>query len=357
MLFNRTNSYQFVGRTGIYYEHGTEQIFASYLVRFVCDKQQILPEYLTAYLNTKYGINEIKRRARQSINQTNVNPEEVKLIELPLLSKDLQQKIADRFRQADTLITQARRLYREAESILERELGLDRFTPSTCGIAVKSFSESFGASGRLDAEYYQPKYEDCKKFISSRETVGSICKIRDDNFNPIKDKTYRYIELSNVGACGEIGGTEEIRGSELPTRARRLVRAGQLIVSSIEGSLQSCALITDEYDCALCSTGFYVIESTECNSETLLMLFKTELMQMLMKQGCSGTILTAISKEQFLNLPLPLVSLEVQSAIADRVQQSFALRRQSKQLLERAKSAVELAIERDEQTAIHALST
>ena len=99
---------------------------------------------------------------------------------------------------------------------------------------------------------------------------------------------------------------------DLPTRARRKVKRGQAIVSSIEGSLQSCALITDEYDNALCSTGFYVVDSAKINPETLLVLFKSEPMQALMKQRCSGTILTAISKDEFLSMPLPLIADDVQ---------------------------------------------
>ena len=78
VLFNRTNSFEWVGRTGIYYQNDEiDRVFASYLVRFSPDISIILPEYLTTFLNTKYGVWDIKRRARQSINQTNVNPEEV----------------------------------------------------------------------------------------------------------------------------------------------------------------------------------------------------------------------------------------------------------------------------------------
>ena len=98
VLFNRTNSYEWVGRTGIYYrasEHD-EKIFASYLVRLIPDTQNVLPEYLTAFLNTQNGICQIKARARQSVNQTNVNPEEVKEIEIPLLSRELQTAIHPR---------------------------------------------------------------------------------------------------------------------------------------------------------------------------------------------------------------------------------------------------------------------
>ena len=138
----------------------------------------------------------------------------------------------------------------------------------------------------------------------------------------------------------------------MPTRARRKVKLGDVIVSSIEGSLESCAIVTNEYRDALCSTGFYVIRSSFFNPETLLMLFKSEPIQMLMKKGCSGTILTAISKSEFEKILLPLISDEVQKHIAQKVQESFRLRNESKHLLEVAKKAVEIAISDNEEKAM-----
>ena len=64
------------------------------------------------------------------------------------------------------------------------------------------------------------------------------------------------------------------QGQDLPSRARRKVATGDAIVSSIEGSLDSIALIDEEYDQALCSTGFYVVNSQAFNSETLLVAIK-----------------------------------------------------------------------------------
>lgn len=158
--------------------------------------------------------------------------------------------------------------------------------------------------------------------------------------------------MANVGQSGDISDVDTQYGVDLPTRARRIVQTGHVIVSSVEGSLQSCALITDEYDGALCSTGFYVLDSNYINSETLLVLFKSEPIQALMKQRCSGTILTAISKDELLSMPLPMIDEGIQKEIAAKVQESFALRKQSKQLLEYAKQAVEMAIEQGEDTAL-----
>ena len=76
---------------------------------------------------------------------------------------------------------------------------------------------------------------------------------------------------------------------------------------------------------------------------------------MLMKKGCSGTILTAISKNELAKIPLPLITEDVQEQIAQKVQQSFFLRNESKRLLNVAKTAVEIAISESEGKALNYL--
>ena len=127
---------------------------------------------------------------------------------------------------------------------------------------------------------------------------------------------------------------------------------GDVIVSSIEGSLDSIASIKKEYDEALCSTGFHVINSEVFNSETLLVLMKSMVGQLQLKKGCSGTILTAINKDEFDLIVLPIIAKEKQTQIQQKVTESFGLRKRSKHALECAKRAVEMAIEQDEQTAM-----
>lgn len=352
VLFNRTNSYEFVGRTGIYYYTGTPQVFASYLVRFIPNQEYIFPEYLAAFLSTKYGVSEIKRRARQSINQTNVNPEEVKEIQIPLLTKGLQRKIRKVFHRAHQSRLSAQSVYMEADRTLQSVFPLDGVAFSEKAYTTKTLKESFSISGRLDAEYYQPKYDAYVRALHTFDTVNSLCVIHDRNYRPKENEPYKYIELANVGNSGDISNVEIINGSELPSRARRIVKEGQVIVSSVEGSLQSCALITDELDGALCSTGFYVLTSDSINSETLLLLFKSKIMQALLKQRCSGTILAAVTKDELLSMPLPSIDSNIQAEIARKIQISFSLRRQSTQLLEYAKRAVEMAIEQGEDAAL-----
>ena len=349
VLFNRTNSFEWVGRTGIYYQNDDiRRTFASYLVKFIPDEHIILPEYLCAFLNSKFGVWDIKRRARQSINQTNVNPEEVKEIEIPILDIAIQKEIQNSLRKANDYRVASRLQYIEAENKLKEELGINDFAPDSKTINIKQIKESFLASGRLDAEYYSKKYASyldlIKSYKNGYSTLPKMCDIAEQNYSPIHDKVYKYIELSNISGLGDIKGFSQLIGAELPSRARRVVHTGDVIISSIEGSLQCIALVDANHDSALCSTGFYVLKPRLINPETLLVLFKSEPMQNLLKQQCSGTILTSINYDDLKNIIVPNINKSVQEEIADYIQKSVSLRQQAKQLLEDAKLKVEVAV-------------
>lgn len=350
VLVIRTNGNpDLVGRAAIVMED-TPFAFASYIFR-VIPNSKMNSATLVLFLNCKYGRQEINKNSMKG-NQTNFSPAKFRDISVPEFGLALQTELEAVLQRAYSLRIHGQQLYSIAEGILSESIAATEKTTKPPVVAIKLESESFAETGRLDAEYYQPKYDSIVRSLGTEDTVRSLCNLYDNSFTPQKESTYRYIELANVGMNGEISDVKLISGGDLPSRARRKVVAGQVIVSSVEGSLPSCALVDDEFDGALCSTGFYVFDSNAINSETLLVLFKSESIQALMKQRCSGTILSAISKEELLSMPFPMINETVQRRIAERVQESFALRRKSKELLEYAKQAVEMAIEQGEASAL-----
>ena len=296
--------------------------------------------YVCSYLNSTYGRMNLEYLARQ-MEQVNLNCEEVGQVLIPVFSEDFHARIHELYARATDKRLKARDTYKEALDCLHRELRVAAFAISPESIVHSSFSESFLACNRIDAEYYLPRYDSylemVRQYAGGYDTIGSLCNIVDKNYLPKENENYRYIELSNIGKNGNITGCMECEGWELPSRARRMVYKGDVIVSSVEGSLESCALVTDEFDGALCSTGFYVVRSTRINPETLLVLFKSDPIQMLMKKGCSGTILTAISRTEFDKIPLPIVSAEVQNQVARLIQESVKLRIESNRILDLAR--------------------
>ena len=284
-----------------------------------------------------------------------ISRENFRDIFIPQFTNDFQKSIESLCLEADSLNEQSKIEYSKTEKLLLAELGLTAWQPKQQLTVVKKLSDTERAE-RIDAEYFQPKYNEIvdalKNYAGGWDTLENQVDIKDTNFNPDAETEYKYIELANIGNSGEITGCMVEQGEDLPTRARRKVAAGDVIVSSIEGSLESIALITGEYDNALCSTGFHVVQSDVLNSEILLVFLKSSVGQLQLKKGCSGTILTAINKEEFNKIAVPIIRAEKQIEIQQKVVESSNLRKRAKDLLEHAKRAVEMAIEQDEGAAI-----
>lgn len=338
--------------------------------------------FLSIFFNCKYGKLHINRGKYGSL-QPEVATSYLKNIYIPMFSKEFQLEIEAMVKDSHKALENSKKLYKEAEDILYNALGLDSENPlesilsfgeekaihslkldgnndkdyivaspnylskyKGLNISIRTYKESYIKTGRLDAEYYQIKYDLIENVIKSYyggyDTLD-ITEIKDANFNPNSKEKYRYIELANI-VNGNITEPLEDFGENLPTRARRKVNTGDLIISSVEGSLSSCALITEEFDNCIVSTGFYVFKSNFLNSKILLVIFRSELFQEYLNKFPSGTILNAISKDELKNIIIPKIDLKTQRKIEAKIQQSFELRDKSKELLENAKTKIEDAI-------------
>lgn len=311
-------------------------------------KNDYSPYVLSTFLLSKYGKIQTSREATGNV-QLNLFIYKLKELEIPKFFPDFQSKIEQIVKSAHAKLSESKSLYAEAEDILLLELGLKNWHPRNTNINVKKLKESFLQTGRLDSEYYLPRYEDYAHLIEHYRggygQFSNVCMINEANYVPAANEKYTYIELGNIGSYGNITDCTVAYGKDLPSRARRVVHTNNVILSSVGGSLQSCALISSEYDNAICSTGFFVVRSNAINSETLLTLFKSEVMQNLLKQSCSGTILTAINHTELQKIVVPKIRKEVQDKIAENIQKSIALRNKSKSLLENAKVQVENVIQ------------
>lgn len=315
--------------------------------------KNINPYYLSTFLNSGAGQLLLDREKTLSAQPT-VAMSRIREIPIPVLDIDFQNQIGEIIASSKIKRKSANDLYSQAEQLLLSELGLLDWKPKHELAFVKNFSDTQKAE-RFDAEYFQPKYEEIieavKKYKGGFDELGNLVKIKDKNFTPKDNEQYKYIELANISSNGEINGYTENFGNELPSRARRKVQRGDLIVSSIEGSLESIALITEDWKNALCSTGFFAVNSDKINSETLLVLLKTKVGQLQLKKGCKGTILTAIGKDELSKIVLPKIDSKTQEEIKKKIAEMYETKKLSKSLLEIAKQGVEMAIEKDEQEA------
>lgn len=322
-------------------------------IRFPRNISDSFRDYILSYLNSKIGQTQILRLISGNA-QPKLNVYDIENLFFPIFSDNFYNQISNLIVESFKQVKSSKILYKHAEQLLLSELELLNWKPKHELAFVKNFSATQKAE-RFDAEYFQPKYEEIiesvKKYKGGYDELGNLVKIRDKNFTPKDNETYKYIELSNISSNGEINGYMENFGNELPSRARRKVQKGNIIISSIEGSLESIALITENWTNALCSTGFFVVDTDKINSETLLVLMKTKIGQLQLKRGCKGTILTAIGKDELSNITLPNIDSDIQIKIKDKIIEMYRAKHLSKSLLEIAKRGVEIAIEKNEEEA------
>lgn len=101
-----------------------------------------------------------------------------------------------------------------------------------------------------------------------RLQLGEIAKIDGKSLSAStpKDFKFRYISLTDVDE-GRIGDTlEEYEFSAAPSRARRLVNPGDVLMATVRPNLKSYAVVEEKHRGLVASTGFAVIS---CNQEVL----------------------------------------------------------------------------------------
>lgn len=72
------------------------------------------------------------------------------------------------------------------------------------------------------------------------------------------DKIITYIDIGNVDSSGNIIGKEKYKFKDAPSRARRVVKKGDTIVSTVRTYLQAITMINETSDENIVSTGFAV---------------------------------------------------------------------------------------------------
>lgn len=361
VLFNRTNSYEWVGRTGIYYKNDdTPFTYASYLVKFVTDSGTVLPEYLTTFLNTKIGIKAIKARARQSVNQTNVNPEEVKEIEIPLLSMEFQKSIEQLFILANKQRMVSFSLYCEANDTLHRLLKITPYTTHESH-SEKLLSNSFLVSGRLDAEYYHPKYDALFDTLSQYKTVPlggenglvNIKKSIEPGSDAYQEDGIPFIRVSDVDKFEIATPTIKVSKNIVPD-IENLYLQKDTILFSKDGSIGIAYKIENDIEAVTSSA---LLHLTVRNSDIVLpnyltLVLNSPIVQLQAERDCNGAIIQHWKPSDIEKVLIPVIDMSAQKVIANKVQESFELREESKRLLDLAIKTVEMAIETDENSAL-----
>lgn len=133
-----------------------------------------------------------------------------------------------------------------------------------------------------------------------------------------EDYELEYLDIGNVTSSGTITGTKQLKFKAAPSRARRRVRHGDIIVSTVRTYLRAIARIDNPKPNLIVSTGFAVVRpSHKANADFLGYSLQSHTCIDEVVARSTGVSYPAITASELMKIPVPLAPPSEQRRIAD----------------------------------------
>ena len=341
--------------------------------------------FLYIFLNTKLGKLIISRKINGAVPQT-IDKEAIRTLPIPIFPMPFQLEIEKLVKDSHKALESSKALYKEAEALLYEALGLDSKNPlqsilhsnyeslpyrskqnenfvntksnQSPNYTIATIKESFLKTGRLDAEYYQSKYEDIETKIHNFPTIklkdlvqypitsGATPKAGGSDYTDSKNGIpfLRAVDLKNARV--DIANLLYIKPETHEKSLKRTKLMKGDILFSIAGVIGRCAIFDYAFEAninqALAILRF--TESKKIKRLYLIAFFNSQFGQMYLERYSRQGLQTNLNLDEVGNLEIPIIDSTTQESIAKHLQKSFELRAEAKKLLESAKAEVESAL-------------
>ncbi len=343
-------------------------------------ESEIKPCYLMVFLQSKYGQFQIERYYSGSSGQIEIYPKDFNNFLIPKFPQDFQLEIEKLVKQSHEALEDSKRLYKEAQELLYKELELDFKNPLKSllrsslqakkpselanindiskkyphlNISVRPLSKSLHKSGRLDSEYYQSKYDLMETKIKGYK--GGYCKLQNLVLNYsggfafssddyLENGDLALIRINNIkNANLDMSNAVYLKKQCEKLSPKDKVKQGDILIS-MSGSIGFSCLIKENIE-AMTNQRILKISIKDFSGDVLVLLLNSIFCKLQFERIGTGGVQTNISSNDILNILIPKINPATQEQIALKIQKSFTLRAKSKDLLQNAKMRLENAIE------------
>ena len=320
------------------------------------DTSRIDACYLVAMLNSRFGRFQLERFASGAV-QGHVNLTILENLKIPVFGQSFQARVAELIKAAYKCFEESKAGFCEANGKLLAELGLASWTPTDKAISVKHYSD-FVSAERFDAEYFQPKYDELFALLDRCTTrplggdtgLVDIQRSIEPGSDAYADKGIPFVRIADFTEMGitppEIHISPDIcADSPRPKK--------DTILLSKDGSVGIAYKVEDDLD-VVTSSGILqlTVKDEAVLPDYLTLVLNSKIVHLQAERDAGGSIIQHWKQSEIERVRIPLLPLPRQRELAAKVQSSFALRAESRRLLDLAKHAVETAIEQGEENAM-----
>lgn len=221
VVFNNTNSEEWVGKTAVFDQEG-EFVFSNHMTRLRVRKELVLPEYLAGYLRLLWSMGYSKTRAKRWVSQAGIESDTLASFKIPLPTLPEQQRIVDVLQQAEVVSN----LANEAKRLLE-------------ALAKQRFAEMFGHPAE------NPNAFETAAFESFGTLDRGVSKHRPRDASHLFGGAYPFIQTGDVSNAGDWLTTYKASYSEAGLAQSRLWPKGTLCIT-IAANIAKAAIL--EFD-------------------------------------------------------------------------------------------------------------
>src|SRR5438034_532807 len=276
LLIARSGS---VGRVYIHKGLGRPAVFASYLIRFRLDETKVLPKYVF-YWGLSPGFKKEIAIRRKVVAQPNINAQDYRSFRLRVPPLNVQKNVVAMLERANDL----RRKRKQA-------------TDYANGIVESVFLKMFGGDKYL-----------------REEIRDHVLKTEVKDPRRVPDARFKYVDIGGIdNKTGRIVEAKDILGKDAPSRARRVIQAGDVLVSTVRPNLNATALVPPELDNQICSTGFSVLRCrSSLDSHYLYAFTRRKEFIRLLGTRMKGASYPAVTNDDVLDVKIPVPPVEIQ---------------------------------------------
>jgi type I restriction enzyme, S subunit len=155
--------------------------------------------------------------------------------------------------------------------------------------------------------------------------VGEVCAAterRDPSQNP--GASFVYVNIAAIdNLAGEIISPRELKGVDAPSRARKVIRAGDVIFATTRPYLKNIALVPPQLDDQICSTGFCVIRANPELADLKYVFFvcsSDSIVNQLNEKNMRGASYPAVTDNDVYSAIIPLPPLAHQRRMVVKIE-------------------------------------
>ena len=333
LLFNRTNSSEWVGKTAIYKEE-QPAIYAGYLIRI--KPLLISPDYLNTVMNSGYYRDWCYDVKTDAVNQSNINAQKLSQLMIPIPPLKEQGRIVAEMDKWISLID----IVKNGKGDLLTVIKQAKSKILDLAIHGKLVPQDPNDEPPIELlKRINPDFTPCDNGHKWKLPQSWCWAKGRQIFLPMKstkphNDEFLYIDIDSIDNKRQIiNKIKSIKTANAPSRASRYTQKGDVVFSMVRPYLRNIAKVS--VDGCIASTGFYVCSPIDdLNSEYCYYLMISDYVVTGLNQFMKGDNSPSINKSHIDEWLFPLPPFPEQQRIVQKIEKLFSLLDHIKKSLE-----------------------